>query len=221
MPDSHRVIDEHTLAAFIAGTLPKSRREEVITFLAGNSDACELLQMAYDALEAAHDANLRRVVQSTEPGIRAGTHSRHSGRAAAKSSPHPGAGRHVAAAAIVFTIGMVLRIAFGPPTDAMPSSFPIDSENLQVEIRLAEGPTITWSALDNAYAYRIVVSDLASAGNVGRYETRKSEIRRGHPVVTDLRTKLQQGQTYTLRIDAVDARNRLIRSSDTIEFEVP
>lgn len=221
MPDSDQVIDEHTLAAFIAGTLPKNRREEVIAYLAGNSDAREVLKMAYDALEAAQEVNQSGDVRSTPPRFRGGAAARKSDRSATRGGLLRGAGRYVAATVIVFTIGIVLRLTFGPPTDALRTPLPRESENLQVQVDVADGPVFAWSMVDNAYHYRIVVWDPGEARVVSQYETRDSELGSDHPVVNDLMPRLRSGSSYTLRIDAVDAQNRLIRSSESIEFEAP
>lgn len=221
MPDSDQVIDEHTLAAFIAGTLPKNRRDEVITYLAGNSDAREVLQMAYDALETAQDSTLYAEGPSSPAKQRTGTPPRRGDRASGTSDFLRGAGRYVAATMIVFAIGIVLRLAFGPPTDALRSPLSRESEILRVQVDAAAGPSFTWSAVENAYLYRIVVWDPSAARVVGQYETRDSDLGAGNPIVDDLATKLGSGDPYTLRIDAIDAQNRLIRSSETVEFVAP
>lgn len=215
------MIDEHTLAAFIAGTLPKHRRDEVVTYLAGNSDARELLQMAYEALEAAQDAEVEGTRRSPLSRRRGDIPSSKRDRTAAPRRFVQGAGRYVAATVIVFAIGIVLRLAFGPPTDALRSPLPSEAGALRVQVDLADAPALSWSAVENAYQYRIVVWDPTEAQVVGQYQTREADLGAEHPVVTDLREKLRSGDPYTLRIDAIDAQNRLIRSSETLSFMAP
>ena len=213
MQDFEQVIDEYTLAAFIAGTLTKKRRQEVIDYLAGNADAREVLHMAYQALGAAQAGD--------EDGESASLlrPSRKADRTAARRlSRIRDVGRYVAATAIVFAVGIVLRLAFGPPTDALRSPLPRDAQG--VEVTVAAGPEFDWSAVPNAYQYRIVIWDPLEARVVGQYETADSEIERGDPIISDLQPKLRKGDQYTLRIDAIDAQNRLIRSSETVEFTV-
>lgn len=53
------VTDEHTLAAFFAGTLSHQRRDAVMAHLADDEDALELALMAREALEAAFPAPQR------------------------------------------------------------------------------------------------------------------------------------------------------------------
>ena len=212
MQDFDQVIDEYTLAAFIAGTLTKKRRQEVIDYLAGNADAREVLHMAYQALGAAQAGDQDESASLLRP-------SRSADRPAARRlSRIRDIGRYVAATAIVFAVGIVLRMAFGPPTDALRSPLP---RNVQgVDVTVTAGPEFDWSAVPNAYQYRVVIWDPMEARVVGQYETADSEIESGDPIIRDLQPKLRKGDQYTLRIDAIDAQNRLIRSSETVEFVV-
>lgn len=212
MHELDQVIDEYTLAAFIAGTLTKQRRQEVIEYLAGNADAREVLQMAYAALSAAQNSE-----NDAEPVSLLRPARRSDRTAVAKLFRLREASRYIAATAIVFAIGIVLRLAFGPPTDALRSPLTRDGQGLEVSVT-GPGPEFDWPSVPNAYQYRIVVWDPLEARVVGQYSTSESEIDSTDPIVRDLQPKLRKGDSYTLRIDAIDAQNRLIRSSETVEF---
>ena len=77
-----------------------------------------------------------------------------------------------------------------------------------------------WSEVAEAYLYRVVVWDLQEAAVMGRHETRAHALDASDAFMAGLQSKLQAGRTYTLRIDAVDAQNRLIQSSETLEFTI-
>lgn len=46
-------VDQHTLAAFLAHTLPEQERSNVVAYLIADHDARELVSMAADALDEA------------------------------------------------------------------------------------------------------------------------------------------------------------------------
>lgn len=216
MQESDRVIDEYTLAAFLAGTLTEKRRQEVIKYLAVNRDAREVLHMAAEALEAARTGD---PVDPSPSVLRTPTMRRRS-KEPERRLPRTwirGPGRYAAATVFVFVVGMVLRLAFAPPSDVLRS--PLDRSGPQIRIEVSvPGPTLAWSAVENAYRYRLVVWDQQQARVAGQYETSDNELGRTHAVVHELREDLQRGSTYTLRIDAIDAQNRLVQSSETVDF---
>lgn len=216
MQESDRVIDEYTLAAFLASTLSEARRQEVIAYLADNPDAREVLRMAVDALDAARNGN---PVESSSIPFRAPTLDRRSKKPTRRPPRRwlHGPGRYAAAAVFVFVVGVALRLTFGPPTDALRSPLQRSGSQLRIEVSVP-GPTIEWSTVENAYRYRLVVWDQQQARVAGQYETSDTEIGVTHAVVQELRGALQPGSTYVLRIDAIDAQNRLVQSSETVEF---
>ncbi|MEX0747534.1 MAG: hypothetical protein WD275_05985, partial [Rhodothermales bacterium] len=177
MHELDQVIDEYTLAAFIAGTLTKQRRQEVIEYLAGNADAREVLQMAYAALSAAQNSE-----NDAEPVSLLRPARRSDRTAVAKLFRLREASRYIAATAIVFAIGIVLRLAFGPPTDALRSPLTRDGQGLEVSVT-GPGPEFDWPSVPNAYQYRIVVWDPLEARVVGQYSTSESEIDSTDPIV--------------------------------------
>ena len=216
MQDPERVIDEYMFAAFLAGTLPEERRREVVEYLAVNPDAREVLHMAADALEAARSAGPEEA-PSTRWGNAPATRRSDRVRHASRRSFLRGAGRYVAATAFVFVVGMVLRLAFGPPTDALRAPLQRSAELLDLNVS-ASGTAIEWSPVENAYRYRIVVWDPERAVVAGQYETSDSRLDQEHEVLRSLRGDLEVGRTYTIRVDAIDAQNRLIRSSETLDY---
>lgn len=215
-------IDEYTLAAFMAGTLSRERREEVASYLAQNSDARELLQMAYEALNAARSAE--PVPEEQAPVVRAAAPPRPPRPREAERAATPpralrrlgGLRRYMAAAAVVFTVGISLRLAFGPPTDALRSQ-PAETMAMTVQVD-ASDLEFVWSNVPDAYEYRLVIWDLQEARVVARHETTGNALAEDDPFVASLRPQLAAGKPYTIRIDAIDAQNRLILSSDALEF---
>ncbi len=221
MHDSDPVIDEYTLAAFLAGTLAQQRREEVIDYLAANPDARDVLRMAAGAFEAARGVG--RV--ETGRGVGAVAAARRSVRIRRSRRPQHGsrpsrateAGRYLAATVFVGFVGIALGLSFGPPTDALRSPLERSGSEMQVELSVP-GPSLQWSAVEEVYRYRLVVWDPAEARVAGAYETSGSKLEADHPIVREMHRDLEAGRRYMLRIDAIDARNRLIRSSKALEF---
>lgn len=216
MRDLERAIDEYTLAAFLAGMLSEGRRREVIDHLAASPEAREVLQMASEALEAAHRGECSEPPSSSRnrmpPGPRP-TAPRHPARRLRLR----GSSLYVAALLIVVVIGLGLKLTSSTPALPLRSPPVRSGPELRVQVS-APGSSIAWSAVDDAYRYRLVVWDHRDAEVVGRYETPDHRLSADHPVVGDLERDLERGKSYTLRVDAIDAENRLLRSSDAIEF---
>ncbi|MEX0600762.1 MAG: hypothetical protein WD021_08310 [Rhodothermales bacterium] len=224
MQESDRVIDEYTLAAFLAGTLGDDEREEVVEYLAGNSDAREVVRMAADALQAARssgaDDPAARDRTSAEKKFAGRRPARRTiARSERRSRPGwmEGAKRYVAATLFVFVVGMILRLSFGPPTDALRSTTSRSGAELTVDVSLP-GPSIEWPEVENAYKYRLVVWDIDEARVAGTYETMEEHVAASDSIMQTMREDLSPGRAYSLRVDAIDPQNRLIRSSSTVDF---
>lgn len=217
MQEFERVIDEYTLAAFLAGTLPEARQQEVIEYLAANPDAREVLQMAAEALEAARSGDVEEPMKDASASQRQ-VRSRPARRKRHRSWVQ-GAGRYVAATLFVFVVGIVLRLSFGPPTDALRSPLSRSGTEMQVDVS-TPGPAIQWPNVANAYRYRIVIWDPQEARVAGEYETTAHIIEPDDSVSSRMRDELVAGREYALRIDAIDAQNRLVRSSETVDFRL-
>lgn len=218
MEKANQTMDEYTLAAFMAGTLPRSRRAEVAEYLSNNADARELLQMAYEALESSHaqedDDALHALPFEERPASR-NPIPRADRRPALSRRRASSIGRFVAAAVMVFAVGAGLRLSLGPPADALRSRS--SAEALELSIRASEyGPVFLWSPLENAYQYRVVVWDPEEAVVMGRLETKANRVDAKDDFIRNLRDLAEQGRQYTVRVDALDARNRLLDSSVTL-----
>lgn len=57
MPRHLEQVDEYILAAFMAGDLPQSLRQEIMAYIASSDKARDLLSMAYDAMDAAESGD--------------------------------------------------------------------------------------------------------------------------------------------------------------------
>jgi hypothetical protein len=220
-------VDEHTLAAFLAGTLTETRRREVAAYLDGDPEARDVLRMASEALQAARSeepAGRSSLVARTPALQRAQRSAQRSVQHSAQRSALPavrsnirGAGLYASAASFVFGVGLVLWFALGPPLEAFrPPPLP-DHARLSVELSYP-GPTIAWQPVEEAFRYRLVVWDQRRADVAGSYRTTDHELGSSHEIIQALREDLQTGRTYVLRVDAIDARNRRVQSSATVEF---
>lgn len=218
MDRQNQVIDEYTLAAFIAGSLTEQRRAEVVAYLADNADARELLHMAYEALEAARATPAD--ADDTRPHDRPARPSTRSSDRGAVRRPAfrlMGLSRYVVATVVVISVGLGLRITFGPPTDALRSPLPAQSGEMSLQISPAS-LTFQWQRVPDAYQYRLVFWDPQEARVVARHETSNTALTERDAFVQTLREQLVPGQSYTIRIDAVDEENRLIQSSPSLSF---
>jgi hypothetical protein len=218
MDRTNQLMDEYTLAAFIAGTLPPDQRHEVIKYLTENPDARELLRMAHEALEASRQTDEFDEVAHTK--VDRSLHRpprRQDRRPIAAARRMQGLSRYVVATVVVFAIGLGLRLAFGPPTDALRSPIPADAPQLSVRVN-ASDLSFQWNRIPDTYHYRLVFWDPQEARVVAQHETLVNRLEGRDEFVNDLRERLVAGQMYSLRIDAVDAQNRLIQSSETVQF---
>lgn len=213
-------MDEYTLAAFMAGTLPPKKREEVALYLANNADARELLQMAYEALEASqtHDEEFELPQVPEEPVVPARVREDRAPTQLGRRRMH-GVARFMAAALVVFVVGIGLRLSLGPPTDALRSRQADDVLTLSVSTE-DNGPLVHWNEVPDAYQYRIVVWDPQAAEVVGRYETMSTELDAADEFIRSVRARAEAGRSYTVRVDAFDVQNRLIQTSETISVDL-
>lgn len=211
MNDASNILDEYDLAAFLAGTLPESRRQEVVAYLASNAEARELLCMAHEALEMSQKPEVYTPPPQGAPA-----------RAPRKAVPRQRTfrfGRYLAAAVVVFSLGFGLRLALGPPDDALRSQQEATQDKLTVEIATPD-LAFEWTPIPSAYRYTIVVWDAYEARVVAQHETRTTSISHHSEFVETLRPLLRSNRDYTLRVDAIDARNRLLKSSDLTNFSL-
>ena len=219
MHPSNPSVDEYTLAAFVAGTLSKDRREEVVAYLADNADTRELLHMACEALQAARIAD--DTIDISHTGEKPPRWlSRRSDRSARQpASRLRSISMYLAAAVVVIAAGISLRLVFGPPTDALRSPRPIEAIELNVRTSV-DDLRFQWSQVPEAYLYKIVIWDLVEARVVTQFETDGTSLDKDNAFIRALRPQLEHDHSYSIRVDAYDAQNRRIRSSNRIDFSL-
>ena len=189
-------IDDHLLAGFLAGTLPADQRARVVRYLASNGDAREVLALAGRALDAAGEVPAAPARRAADRPMR----ERIARRA-------PVFRRAVLAAFLVFGVGAGLRLTFGPPADQLRST--VAEAPLQVEV---DGGTVSWGPLADAARYDVVVIDPATTDVVARTETTTPAT--DATFAADLRAALTPGHPYEVRVDAISAEGRRLRSSE-------
>ncbi|MFQ5569320.1 MAG: hypothetical protein ACE5G0_06570, partial [Rhodothermales bacterium] len=206
-------IDEYTLAAFLAGTLPEARRREVAAYLAENADARELLCMAQEALEASQQPVVEPFSLPTAATPLSGK--------ATERSPRPAVRRHLvrqfatpALMVVVLIIG--LRIGLGLNTDQLRGD---ETQELTVRVS-TPALQFRWTDIDDAYYYRLTIWDMDEATTVAQHETRSSRVGRNDAFVLSLLPQLESRGTYGIQIEAVDVQNRSIQRSKITEFTV-
>ena len=208
-------IDEYTLADFIAGNLTGKQHADVIAYLANNADARELLRLASAALEEAK--NLQELAETESHGfLRAPFRS---DRMAVRSPLfYRRIKRYAVATLMVFAVGIGLRLLFFPVSDPLRNGGNLEILDVSIHVN-QQDLQFEWTGVEDAFRYRLVVWDVLEAHVVGRYETRSTYLDRENDFIIELLERLEPGRTYTLRIDAVDAQNRMIRSSTRVEFQ--
>lgn len=217
-------IDEYTLAAFMAGSLPEPRRREVVAFLSENADARELLCMAQEALDVAMEPEgvalsaQQEAASSSSPAPRAPLRSAQTRPAVRHATPRLRQLRRLAVAALaVLVVGIGLRLSLNLETDTLRGG---NESELTVRVT-TPALQFRWNAIDSAYAYRLVIWNPQEAELVAQHETRNTRLDEGDSFLTTLRTRLQAGHTYSVRVDAYDAQNRLVQSSKLTDFVLP
>ncbi len=118
---------------------------------------------------------------------------------------------------LVVALGVGLRVYLVPSTDALRSGVEATTPEIKVRVRTPE-MSLSWDAVPDTYRYRLVVWDPEEAIVVAEHETVTPYVEADDPFALLLREVLHPGRVYTLRIDASDARNRLIRQSDAVDL---
>lgn len=207
-------IDTHTLAAFIAGTLDDDRRRAVIEHLARHPDDREWLQMALDARAAAQELDAEAAPLPERPAVP------NTRGAAARPAKRRSRSRHWllgALATVVLLAG--LSIVLAPPSDTIRA---IQTAEAPLSVAVDAAPlAFQWEAVADAYSYRVVIWDPEAAAVVDETSTREPSLAADAAFVTALRPQLEPGRTYQVRVDAIDAQNRRIRSSEATSFTAP
>lgn len=208
-------IDDHTLASFMAGTLPASRHREVAAYLADNAGARELLHMAYEAMDAGDTVlapleSMPREPHRPRPATRPDRPAQRPARLRLLT-------RFAAAAVVVFAVGLGVRLALQPAPEPLLRQAPAPALTITPPASLAD-LSFAWSPVDGADHYNVVIWDLEAARVVARHTTPDPRIDPGTPFTRLLHPQLAPGHPYALRVDALSAENRTLLSSELTEF---
>ncbi len=203
----------------MAGTLPVERRREVASQLARDDHARELLHMAYEAMDATKPFAAPAPKETAPPAAP----RRADRRAVRWASGLRRLSRYAAAAMVVLAVGLSLRLAFGPLNTSPGLTTPLvrgnDAESIAITLPATVSDlAFSWTETPGADHYHLVLWDTEQALPIGRHNAVTNRIDADEPFVTTLRSLLEPGHVYALRIDALDAENRRIGSSGMIEF---
>ena len=214
-------IDAHTLAAYIAGTLDDERRRAVTEHLARHPGDREWLHMALEARAAAqHEADAASVSAPQLPPADTAATERSKPSAAPARPARRNRRRHWllgAVATVVLLAG--LSIVLVPPSDTIRTTV---AEDVPLAVTVEADPlAVRWEPVPDAYSYRIVVWDPAAAVLVAEHTTDEPHLAADDAFLVELQPRLSSGGTYEVRIDAIDVRNRLLRSSEATAFVAP
>lgn len=228
--------DEYTLAAFMAGSLSDDRRQEVITYLAENAEARELLAMAYQALDASTDetplpfevpAIPQATPQPVKPAPARAPRVQDRGprvqERTARRFSWKQMSRYAGVFVVVFALGLSLRLVLGPPAQ---EDDPLTVRDGTAEMSL--NPTVEqdlifrWNAVQGADRYTVTVFDNESE-IIATYETKSNRINSSDSFLQELKPKLTADETYTLRIDAWTLENRRMEevTNTMVAFTLP
>ncbi len=209
---TEQTIDEYTLARFLAGTLPDEERRDMIRNLTHDVDSRELLRATMEALEAATEKQLGAPL----PAARS---PRSLNNRTATLRPRMSLVsfcRYSAAALVLMAVGVGARLSVAPAADAFRSS--AAHQTIAVEQRAhAEGLSLTWEAVREAYQYRVVVWDPEAAAVVGELTTGANHLDAQDKGVAEALKGARRGRSYQVRVEAIDDANRLIRSSSLLD----
>lgn len=209
----------------MAGTLPAHRRREVASYLAKNANARELLHMAYEAMDASRQLG-EPLTQMTAPRPSQMHIAPKADRAPRRHAPRIyRLSRFAVAAVVIFAVGLALRLSFGPfggpePTPTLRSDAAPESIGLTLPTSI-ERLSFAWTSVPETDHYNIVIWDPEKALVVARHRADENHVEAAHPFLQSLRQLLIAGHPYALRVDAIDAENRTIRSSGMVEFTLP
>ena len=225
MKSQQNPIDEYTLAAYLSGTLSEEQRREVVAYLARNSDARELLCMAHEALEAAHQPAVEQPFTAPTAAPEQPAPSRDPIRHAPRPTTRPAIPRarrqvrlrrFATAAVMVVVLGIGLRVGLSL-NDVDTQRGADDTMLLEVEVT-TPALQIQWNEIPEAYYYKLVIWDVEAAELVAQHETKSTRLGRDDAFLLSLRGDLKLNHTYQVRIDAVDVQNRLIVDSELVNF---
>jgi len=206
-------LDEYRLAEYLAGDLSPVERSSISAYLADDASARELLSMAGEAMDAASssetDARKRRQGVRKRPPFML-----QSQRSVMR----------LVIGLIVLTITFGFALFLHILEELAPTRTP-DVPSIEVQwtpVLRSDHFSISWSAVEGAEAYVVVVMDPTSEHMVARIETSETSIPDlfDRPVNETALTKKipRSGEIMDLWISAFDRRGNLLRRSDRIPF---
>lgn len=193
-------VNDSLLAGFLAGTLTPDQRTHVVRYLADNAEAREVLRLAHQALHASEQPTMMQA--PSRPPVR---HARHR---------VPALARYALVLALVFSGGAILRVMVWPATDELRSQ-PGQVEGPALRPVL-QGSALQWAPVAEATAYELVLWDPQEARVLHRVQTAQT---RTDEAFARVFQALPPGRTVAVRVDAFDAQNRLLASSDLTMIE--
>lgn len=186
-------VDDQLLSAFIAGTTTPEQRARVLTHIAQDADAREIVGMARQALGAV-DAEARRAM------------------APRRARRTPWIVRVTLGAVLVLGTGVGLRVAL---QDTATDTLRTHGAETALTVRLT-GDGFRWTAVPGAVRYEVVVWDAATAAVTARTVSQTTET--GDDFAAVLRAARTSETPQQVRVDAFDAENRLLASSPLTEI---
>jgi hypothetical protein len=212
-------MDEYTLAAFLAGTLPEDRRREVLAFLSENADARELLCMAHEALEAAQQPVVEPF-KMPPPALSPRSAERPAASPADTRSPQPRwRTRGFAAASLGLVVTTILSLSVYvalQDVDRTRSSAE-DTKTLKIHV-LTQPLEFRWDKTPDAYQYHLVIWDVEAVEIVEQHDTQSTRLAPEDPFMQSLVPRLKAGRTYSVSVNAVNLENRTFAYSKRQEF---
>ncbi|HYE59262.1 MAG TPA: hypothetical protein VD948_12190 [Rhodothermales bacterium] len=191
-------VNDSLLAGFLAGTLTPDQRTHVVRYLADNVEAREVLRLAHQALHASDQpvqAPSRPPVRHARPRV-------------------PALARYALLLALVFSGGALIRVVTNPGTDELRSR---PGETAASALKpVLRGDALQWAPVEEAAAYELVLWDPQEARVLHRVKT--TETRTDETFAAAFRA-LPVTRTVAVRVDAFDAENRLLASSDLTMIE--
>jgi len=216
MPPRQEPIDEYILAEYLAGDLSPKERNSVSAYLAGDMGARELLSMAGEAMDAAET--------SGPDSVRRGNR---------RLTRRPDSELRSLQWLVRLTILLcVLTTSFGATLivhlvqNVFPHRGANDVPSIEIEwtpILRSDHFSVSWSVVEGAEAYVVIIMDPTSERLIARLETDATSIgdlfsRPNNEGALPTHAIPRSGEILDIWVSAFDARGNLLRRSDRIPF---
>lgn len=188
-------MDDATLAAFIAGTLPAERRQTVVVRLAQDEALREVLHMACTLLEAPRSA---RAEDHDDPPL-----------LPTSASAETRMGWGLAGFIGLFLLGLGLRLGLGSPWP--------DTGGIHVAVT-THPLRVQWQVIPGAERYCVTIWRPETVQRVIRFETTTPQVDATHPFWRDLRA--HSSGSWLLKVEALGPRDRVVETSVLVDLPV-